>query len=165
MAHFIHGLIGTQAEIMLAIQHLKLSPTSKIRLPQNFDLVFLKNELIEAIETSFDRGGLVENSWYLSHGILDFMQFICKERIAYIETEYDGGPGTQCAALVEKNKPFVFLYELEQPPSPYYGGHDGYYPEALLDCPINTVLRKLGVNRDPQMDEFDTMELHKYRTM
>lgn len=164
MAHNIRCLIGTESEIISVIQHLRLPRKAIVNLPQNFDLVFLDETAMEAVKKNWDNEQHIENSWGLTQGILDFMQFICREKIAYIETEYFGGTGTQCAALVEKGKLFVFFFE---PDSPYTVEDSdlGSYPEKLFNCPINRVLRYSGIERETGRDEFDTLHLADYRTM
>jgi hypothetical protein len=65
--------------------------------------------------------------------------------VAYVEAEFFGGVGSQCAALWE-------------------GGRLTLGPMAAdEDGPISQVLARLGVSRDGQRDEFDTVGLDRHR--
>jgi hypothetical protein len=64
--------------------------------------------------------------------------------VAYIETEYFGGTGTQAAAVWE-------------------GGKIILAPRRADIGPINDALRLLGVTRTPTQDEFDVAGLRRHR--
>jgi hypothetical protein len=66
-------------------------------------------------------------------------------RFALIETEYCGGLGEQAAAV-------------------YEGGECLMAPERAEGGPINRALRLLGVQARPGRDEFDTVELVRFRS-
>jgi hypothetical protein len=64
--------------------------------------------------------------------------------IAYIETDYWGGEGEQAALLWEH-------------------GQVVYGPSKGRMGPINDVLRRMGVERRNNLDEFEAVGLHRYR--
>jgi hypothetical protein len=65
--------------------------------------------------------------------------------VAYVEAEFFGGVGSQCAALWD-------------------GGRLALGPLAAdEDGPISQVLARLGVSRDGQRDEFDSVGLDRHR--
>lgn len=69
-------------------------------------------------------------------------------RFVLAETDYFGGAGEQSAEI----------FEISDGKSKSISGIiDGYHP-------INEALKKIGVQRESGMDEFDTIDLGKYRT-
>lgn len=66
--------------------------------------------------------------------------------VAYVETDYFGGFGTQGAVVWQDRKR---IYRKED---------DGF------GCPIDDALKLLGVQRTEAQDEFDVVGLGKYRT-
>lgn len=68
-----------------------------------------------------------------------------RTRLAYIETDYFGGAGTQSGVLYENGKISV-------------GPRSG-------EGTINFLLKELGVWHYPDRDEFDMLGLGKYRHM
>jgi len=68
-------------------------------------------------------------------------------RFMVAETDYFGGAGEQSAEI----------FEILDGKSKSFGILSGYNP-------INESLRKIGVQRESGMDEFDTINLGKYRT-
>ena len=63
--------------------------------------------------------------------------------VAYIETDYFGGCGTQSAIL-------------------YRNGTETMFP-VTEDCPISRVLAQLGVAKGEHYDEFEAVGLHLHR--
>lgn len=72
--------------------------------------------------------------------------------VAYVEADYFGGVGGQCAAVWERGSLAfgpVTLREHEAPPA--------------AGTPISQALARLGVVRDGHLDEFDTVGLGRHR--
>lgn len=75
------------------------------------------------------------------------------DKIAHVNTNYFGGAGTQGATYWENGEEKFHFYQ------------DEYDEETLFSSPINTALRMMGVVKDPDMDEFDTINLGHYRSL
>ncbi len=71
--------------------------------------------------------------------------------VAYVETEYFGGMGTQAAATYIAGVPTVA------------GRHTNETGVETDSLAINEALAAIGVRRKGQMDEFDTIGLGRYR--
>jgi hypothetical protein len=72
--------------------------------------------------------------------------------IAYVEADYFGGVGQQASILWERGE--LVLGPLLDPPGP---------PPLLEAGPISHVLRRMGVQRSPELDEFATVGLGRHR--
>lgn len=143
MGHSIKAIIGKQSDI----QKLAGNWCAKlIELPQEFGMVPMTIRLLEDIEELMgppvieDCPGLdgLEGSvvWLLEN-------YSFHTKLAYIETDYFGGYGTQGGVLYEKG--------LEK------------IPPNIGNGTINVLLKELGAWRKPDIDEFDCLELGKYR--
>ena len=112
--------------------------------------------LVPATDELFDhlRGGgeppeqgTLEPFWKLSPGLARFAESLSMHSpVAYVETDYLGGPGDQAAAVWSRGA-------LVMPPRRAEGG------------PINEALRLLGVERAGHHDEFDALGLGRHRSL
>lgn len=80
--------------------------------------------------------------------IPNIKEFGKDKTIAKITTDYFGGSGYQTSKLFVNNKPIMSLSDEFE-----YGS-----------SPINSVLKKMGVEKNNGNDEFDTIGLGKYRS-
>jgi len=80
--------------------------------------------------------------------IPNFKEFSKGKMIAKITTDYFGGPGEQSAKLWENSEVIYNKSDLHD-----WGAR-----------PINNVLKLMGVEAKPGMDEFDTIGLGYYRS-
>ncbi len=146
MGHCIRAVIGARESVRrLAEDWLK---AKVVELPQGFGMIFMTDDLLE------DVGELLEVSDELPFSELEnfteevktlIERYSFRTKLAYIETEYFGGVGTQAGVLYENGRIAV---------EPSRG-------EGV----INILLRELGVWHYPDKDEFDMLELGKYRHM
>lgn len=146
MGHNISAIIGRRNTIQ------KLADTwidaSVIELPQEFAMVFLTDTLIESIEElnhisdDFCCPELCNFS-IIAEQLLQ--EFSLHTRLAYIETDYFGGVGTQGGVLYEDGKILI---------KPRSG-----------EGTINELLKELGVSCMSGLDEFDSLKLGNYRHM
>ena len=146
MGHCIRAVIGARESVRrLAEDWLK---AQAVELPQGFGMIFMTDDLLE------DVGELLEVSDELPFSELEnfteevktlIERYSFRTKLAYIETEYFGGVGTQAGVLYENGRIAV---------EPSRG-------EGV----INILLRELGVWHYPDKDEFDMLELGKYRHM
>jgi len=78
--------------------------------------------------------------------------------LAYVETDYFGGVGTQAAILWDGNH----IYGPFQSNTRYEQGELHAVPAG--ERPINQVLQRLGVQRGTAFDEFDALGLGRFRS-
>lgn len=144
MGHHIKAIIGKQADIQKLADDWVYGKL--IELPQDFGMVPMTitllddvEEITELSESELDCGldGLDESVIWL----LENYSFHTK--LAYIETDYFGGVGTQGGVL-------------------YENGREKISPQAGKGT-INVLLKELGAWRKSDTDEFDCLELGKYR--
>ncbi len=146
MGHNISAIIGRQCTIK------KLAGTwinaQVIELPQKFAMVFLTNAFLEDIEELYDICDAcccpeLDGFTTIAEQLLQEYSF--QTRLAYIETDYFGGVGTQGGVL-------------------YENGHMMIEPRSG-EGTINLLLRELGVSCMRDKDEFDSLNLGNYRHM
>lgn len=144
MGHHIKAIIGKRTDVQRLADDWVYGKL--IELPQEFAMVPMTIRLLEDIEeimelseSEFDCGldGLYDSVIWL----LENYSFHTK--LAYIETEYFGGYGTQGGVL-------------------YENGTERIHPKTG-EGTINVLLKELGAWRKPDFDEFDCLELGKYR--
>lgn len=132
-----------------------LSNAKPIHLPQGICMIPMVGGLLQELEIRYQGGTTVNHperqrfSDSLFHpdferliiGVDQFARCISHHGlVAYVEATFIGGRGGHATMLWE------------------YG--ERYGPPGNS---INTILRQLGVIRSPGLDEFDTIELGKYR--
>jgi len=146
MSHYIKVIIAESSLIQQIASFLHSANT--ITLPQDFGLIpltdALHDEIVAANPTA--TGEELEAFVFLSPAIQQLLQTHAQSGpIAYVETNYFGGVGTQSAILYA----------------------DGKVKEGPLQTKrigaINQVLHRLGVKRSLAKDEFDTLGLGSFR--
>jgi hypothetical protein len=147
MGHHLRAVIGNAqpvAQFALGWAHARL-----VILPQGFALIpvtgELREELIEAFaeDLASPHGELVRLSTALERAVCDASH---GARLAYIETDYFGGRGTQGAIGWENGE--VACGPLSSSPNVW---------------PINTALAWMGAAAHTESDEFDALHLGNYR--
>lgn len=149
MGHCIHAIIGNHESIhKIADDWFQ---ANEIQLPQGFGMILCTNRLLddiaELMETENESGEpCFPELDYFDISVKELMeQYSFRTKLAYIETDYFGGNGTQSGVLYENGKVAI---------APKSG-----------EGTINALLKELGVWRTPDKDEFDMLELQKYRRM
>ncbi|MDE6031400.1 MAG: hypothetical protein K2G32_07260 [Oscillospiraceae bacterium] len=145
MGHCIRAIIGARDSVRrLAEDWLR----EVVELPQDFGMILMTNGFLE------DLGELMEVSDDLCFPELENFTEEVKElierysfrtKLAYIETDYFGGVGTQAGVLYENGRITI---------EPRRG-----------EGTINILLKELGVWHYSDKDEFDMLELGKHRHM
>ncbi len=81
-------------------------------------------------------------------------------KCAYIETSYFGGLGVQISETWDKG------IRIDGPLISYDGVENkmNYKDVTVVDYPINRALKNLGILKEEDKDEFDTIGLGKYRS-
>ena len=149
MGHCIRAIIGDY-KIISGIAEDWL--TKEIELPQGFGMILCTigllediEELMEASGEAVDDPGFTELE-YFDASVKELMEeYSVRAKLAYIETDYFGGYGTQAGVLFENGR-------MSSPPKSGEGV-------------INALLRELGVWKRPDTDEFEMLGLGKYRRM
>ena len=146
MGHMIRAVIAKES-IICGIAE-KWKNAEKHSLPQGYALTLLSDDLFDEIEGSFDEkgGDRYPQFRFLSCAVEGFLKRESEgAELIYIETDYFGGKGTQSG---------VIFADGEMITEPKQG-----------EGTINSLLRKIGVRRDWGKDEFDSVELFRFRRM
>jgi len=146
MGHMVRAIIGKTHIIQPIVEGWVYA--EMICLPQDYALIFLNDNLFDDIEELVD----IENTSnypylnYLTDSVICFLKECSLEgQLLYMETDYFGGYGTQAGVIFENG-------EMKGEPM------DG-------DGTVNRLLGLIGVRKHLLKDEFDTLELYKYRRM
>ena len=147
MGHNIKAIIGKRDDIQKFADNRDYA--AMIILPQNFGMVMLTQKLLEDMEEPSGEHSRDDPCSELDGldktvvGILE--QYSLHTTLVYIETDYFGGAGKQGGVLYTDGRETVTA--------------------QVGEGTINTLLKELGVSRTPNTDEFDCLELGKYRHM
>lgn len=146
MGHMIRAVIGKD-NVMQAIAE-RWVYAEMISLPQGYALIFLNDYLFDDIEELINLKNTCHNPHlnYLTDSVICFLkEYSHGAQLVYMETDYFGGYGTQAGVIFENG---------EMTGEPMHG-----------DGTVNHLLRLLGVRKQLLKDEFDSLELYKYRHM
>ena len=163
MGHMIQCFIGPDSAIREIVAPIEPVTHRTVKLPQGLCCLFYCENVYDSIHEyqMSDNDREIEPFSIFSNTLIMYLESIRpKGNFIYIETDYAGGTGYQAAGAFKNGK----LMEARKTEIMYLDRTDNY-PEVLLDKPINTALRDLGVIRRPEADEFDTLDLGNYRTM
>lgn len=137
MGHCVRAIIGAHKDI----QRYWLA--KEIKLPQGYGMIFLTDALLDNIGELFESANEPSDSETVTSFLLQEYSFHTK--LAYIEADYFGGIGTRSGILYENGNISI----------PLCGGKGA----------INILLWELGVWREVNKDEFDSLNLGIYRRM
>jgi hypothetical protein len=153
MGHYIQGFVAKTD----ALRHAALTLKNVRYVPLNFGFSFIP--VTDAIVDDSDNVPH-EILHRLSSRLIQWAELASKEfPIAYIETDYHGGMGSQ-ASVVWSDGQCVF-----GPLETVDGYRDGKMIETpLLDGAINQAVRHLNVDRGNVRDEFDALRLGWHRS-
>lgn len=143
MGHSIKAVIGKRADVQRFAEDWICK---MIELPQDLGMVPLTIKLLEDMEERLEPSG--DPSCSALEGLDSTVVEILKRystctKLAYIETDYFGGVGTQGGVLYENGREVC--------------------PPRVGEGTVNALLKALGAWRKPDKDEFDCLELGKYR--
>ena len=146
MGHNIRAIIGTHKSIQKLTNDWVRA--KEIELLQGYGMVFLTDGLLddiaEVLEIS-DDFCCSELDYFTKTAVQLLEIYSFHTKLAYIETDYFGGIGTQGGVLYKNG-------QICRKP------HSG-------DGTINLLLRELGVWCAPTKDEFDSLNVGIYREM
>jgi hypothetical protein len=132
-----------------------LPGTRPVELGSGLALVPLVPEAVAILSPGDERIISLLMNEPLPDGLTDLLRHSSETGpIAYVEAEYFGRVGQQASILCERGE--VVLGPLLDPPEPGP-------PPTHETGPINRVLRRMGVQRSPELDEFATIGLGRRR--
>jgi hypothetical protein len=146
MGHAIRAFILPQALASVAVAEVPGART--VMLPQGLCLLPVTDDIFDGLRARYPEvpDPPSECFWYLSGPVIRAAESISQHgAIAYIETEYFGGSGSQAATVWDR-------------------GEQSLAPEKRARGPINRALRLLGVRAAALKDEFDTIQLGNERS-
>jgi hypothetical protein len=156
MGHRIRVFAGEIAPLQQYLPLLGEARLYRLRRDAAFAVLPLDNEELDILHAAYGKGEWLAGSIELASGDADFARRASVHGlIAYFETDYFGGTGSQAAALWRNGE------EVMAPDTHADGQHN---PRDLPHMPVNTVLRAMGVAKGREIDEFDAFGLGNYRS-
>lgn len=151
MGHNITAVIGTADVISRVIDVAGCPSPTELRF--GLQIAPLGHQQIDQL-TQLQPGERFAEFRALSAGLQNALQGAAGESLlAYIETNYFGGAGSQAAAVLSGDR------VLMRAAIPVTGN------PARKDDPINAALRMLGVQITAGEDEFDALGLRRFRDL
>lgn len=144
MGHNLSAIIGSWTATEKLAADWPCAQT--IHLPQGYCLIPLTDDFFDTVTAVFGTSNEASTTdlIYLTAAIHHLLcQYALHDKLIYIETDYTGGVGTQAGVL-------------------YSNGQISTLPQSDSGI-INGLLQALGVKRLPGKDEFDTLQLGRYR--
>ncbi|MBE1484372.1 hypothetical protein [Plantactinospora soyae] len=149
MAYTLEAVIGPATLLRAAVQGQLAAVL--VSLPQGLAMVPMTDELFDALTTG--ASGRPLGFWKLPGGFDRVLAaWSSAGPVGYVEAEFFGGVGSQRAALWADGELTVGPLSIEE---------DQSFAEA--GSPISQVLRGLGVVRASHYDEFEALNLGRYR--
>jgi len=155
MAHCIRAFLGHSKNITLLSEYVS---ANQIQLPQGLSMIFLTDSLFDKITEAFNTHDsiTVDGFIFLTSAVVSVLEKHSQhDKLAYFETDYFGGKGTQSAALYEGGKQTL-------PPI--------FTDEMNIKLPndkkaINVILKQFGIRKSIGKDEFESIGLDLFRKM
>lgn len=151
MGHSITAIVGTH-QVVARVRGMAGAP-APTELPYGLCIAPLGHEQIDKL-TQLQSGEYLDGFRSLSDGLqAALLMAVGEDTLAYIETEYFGGSGSQAAAVF-RDGAIVLRVVLPEGRKP-----------AQSDDPINSALRMLGVSGTLNGDEFTAVGLDRFRDL
>ncbi|MCH6259325.1 hypothetical protein MLD52_22415 [Puniceicoccaceae bacterium K14] len=155
MGHQIAGIILSTGMLKNALA--LFSGTKAVTLPQEFSILPINADLIDG---NGDKSRVIYPFDLLTENLAKIAQDYSADcGIAYIETEYFGGVGAQCA-IAWINSCIVYGPEISRTE----WIHDRELFTRSNGFPINQALQEIGVEKEKGEDEFDSLRLGNFRS-
>jgi hypothetical protein len=148
MSHSISAFVARPPILAALSRALGGAPYYKLR-SEHFVILPVTDDAFDAlVATSGPSEPAAEDFWRLTLALCDIAkQCSTFGAVAYVETDYFGGAGTQGAAA-------------------WLAGKEILAPAvSLATGPINTALNAIGLAPEEGMDEFDTLGLDRVRRL
>ena len=143
MGHNIKAIIGKRDDVQRFADDRSCAKV--IGLPQDMGMVLLTTSLLDELSELYGEYPCLEPESPDSTVVGILEQYSLRTKLAYIETDYFGGVGTQGGVLYADGRETIAA--------------------RVGEGIINAFLKELGVLKQPDKDEFDSLELWKYRYM
>ncbi len=147
MGHRISAIIGRHTDVCRIAGDM--IHADLIELPQGFGMILMTDKLLRDVEELAEVSDEIvfPGLERFTEAVGELMErYSFHTKLAYVETDYFGGAGTQGGVL-------------------YGNGRAAADPVAAGTGVINALLSELGVRREHGKDEFDSLGLSKYRRM
>lgn len=151
MGHSINAVVGPLDSVARIVEAAGCPPPTS--LPFGLVIAPLGHAQIDRL-TGCNLGEVAEGFKYLSPSLEEGLSDAARGgAFAYIETQYFGGTGTQAAALFLDRSP------------PFRRAASDAKASIGPDSPINSALRSLGVRVSSGQDEFEAVNLSRFRDL
>jgi hypothetical protein len=155
MGHYIHAIIAKSETLEPLVSNNE--DAHLVVLSQGFAMVPLTEALYDSLpdnEGSVPPGS--DKFEFLTAKICwQILELSQSGPIAYCETDYHGGSGSQGAIVWHQRA-------VTMPPAQFFSDHRRA-PHELVQQPINAALHILGVVKGDDVDEFDGLGLGRFR--
>ena len=143
MGYTLFALVGKEPELQTIAG--KFKNAKMIMLDQGIGIIPMSGDLYNEMN-NFESADAIENFIYLNTNIQNkILELVSTGTIGYIEADYSGGQGEQAGIVIKD------------------GVRDAFFSNRL--GAINSVLRRFGVKPSIGLDEFETIGLHKNRSV
>ena len=143
MGHFIQAFIGARHSLEKIKQDYGASEVFDLK--QGLSILPLIDPLYDSIPDEEDTNLIDERFQFLTPKIVKLLaEHSSNTSTGYIETDYFGGQGSQGAILARAGKII--------------------YGPKIGDGSINEALKLMGIQKASSLDEFDTVELGRFRS-
>ena len=161
MAHCLKAIIGNDEVIADFSQDWVRA--KKVELAQGFSLVKLIKKLLDDIHELVNNKSEdpYKDFYYLSSSLHEILVRKSENTaLAYIETDYFGGSGTQAALLYENG---IITTEPLKTEDEWDSKKQEYIQIPSGARAVNFILKKMGVVCQDRLDEFDSIKLGSHR--
>ncbi len=141
MGYILKAIFGKKSDLNPII--LRYSKSKIIELERELSIIPMTEDLYDEIN-NFRVSNTILSFELLSENLeKEVLDLIGDSKIAYVESEFHGGKGGHSGIIWEdKKRKIIMDYDLDS---------------------MNKILKELGIKKESNKDEFDTVGLSKYR--
>ncbi|MFO0890363.1 MAG: hypothetical protein U0790_14620 [Isosphaeraceae bacterium] len=169
MAHGVEALIASEKPLRNGLSGLRRAEV--IPLQQGLALVPVTDAFYDQVASQIPLAGAsrIGELWKLSPNLVELARRISVSTpVAYVETDYSGGVGTQAAVVWHHGRISLCPLKIDEGVRLEAGNIKRAFralPVKLRQGrPINQAIRDLGVRTWWLLDEFDAIGLGRYRS-
>lgn len=162
MGHHINALIGTHEALQSVISRLGAPAPTEL----SFGLVIIPLDEQRLDDLAISTEPAIDGFTYLTPRMAHEIAATLSGPALYIETEYFGGMGGQGAAFFAGGQ--LTWWGAESSEAASAGSALAFLYEKTANngkSPISEGLRRLGVDRSTERDEFDEIGLRRFRSL
>ena len=156
MAHSINAIIGREKDIKSFCTNWVHAKCKE--LAQGFWLIRVDSALIDDINELANAKCTYpfDELYYLTNSLSELLKESSRNtKLAYLETDYFGGVGTQAAILYQNESIAAGPLTTEDK----WDNNNGFFQIPSGDRAINVILEKMGVSCMHESDEFESIKL------